>query len=226
MRDTARLQAALGYRFSAPELLDLALTHSSAGGKNNERLEFLGDSVINHVMAEAIYRRFPAAREGEMSRMRAALVNGETLAAVGAELDLGSCLRLGTGERKSGGHRRKSIVADAFEAVIGAVLLDSGIERCRECLLALFASRLDAIDPGSLDKDPKTRLQEYLQGRNQPLPRYELLEVRGEEHARQFLVACHLEDLGMAAEGRGSSRRKAEQDAAGRALEALSRHGN
>jgi len=225
MADTARLQQALGHRFSAPELLDLALTHSSAGGSNNERLEFLGDSVINHLIAEAVYRRFPGAREGEMSRMRASLVNGETLAAVGAELDLGSCLRLGSGERKSGGHRRKSIIADAFEAVIGALLLDGGIERCRECVLALFASRLDAIEPGALAKDPKTRLQEYLQGRNHALPRYELLEVQGEEHARQFLVACRLDDPELAAEGRGPSRRKAEQDAAGRALEELSRHG-
>jgi len=225
MADTARLQQALDHRFAAPELLDLALTHSSASGKNNERLEFLGDSVVNHIIAEAVYRRFPDAREGEMSRMRASLVNGETLAEVAAELELGNYLRLGAGERKSGGRRRKSILANAFEAVMGAMLLDGGLERCRDCVLALFADRLDELQPGSLDKDPKTRLQEYLQGRNHPLPHYELLEVGGKEHARKFLVACRLGEPELVAEGRGSSRRKAEQDAAGRALEKLTCHG-
>ena len=225
MADTARLQQALDHRFAAPKLLDLALTHSSAGGENNERLEFLGDSVINYIIAEAVYRRFPQSREGEMSRMRASLVNGETLAEVADELELGSYLRLGAGERRSGGHRRKSILANAFEAVIGAILLDSGLERCRDCVLALFAARLDGLKPGNLDKDPKTRLQEYLQGRSQPLPQYELLEIRGEEHARKFLVACRLGEPELVAEGSGSSRRKAEQDAAGRALETLIRHG-
>jgi ribonuclease III len=225
MADTARLQQALDHRFAAPELLDLALTHSSAGGENNERLEFLGDSVINYIIAEAVYRRFPQAREGEMSRMRASLVNGETLAEVADDLELGSYLRLGAGERRSGGQRRKSILANAFEAVIGAMLLDSDLERCRHCVLALFASRLDELKPGSTDKDPKTRLQEYLQGRGRPLPQYELLEVRGEEHARKFLVACRLGEPGLVTEGSGPSRRKAEQEAAGQALEKLFRHG-
>jgi GTP-binding protein Era len=191
MADMARLQRALGYRFLQPDLLELALTHSSAGGRNNERLEFLGDSVLNHIMAEALYRRFPGCREGELSRMRAALVNGETLAAVGNELELGSYLRLGSGERKSGGHRRGSIIADAFEAVIGAILLDSDVEACRGCVLALFARRLQQIEPGAVDKDAKTQLQEYLQGLNHPLPEYELLEVSGKDHARQFRVACN-----------------------------------
>lgn len=225
MTDTARLQRALGYRFSEPDLLDLALTHSSAGGRNNERLEFLGDSILNHIIAESLYQRFPASREGELSRMRAALVRGETLAALGNELELGSYLRLGSGERKSGGHRRSSIVADAFEAVIGAILLDSGVERCRDCVLALFARRLAQIEPGAVDKDAKTRLQEYLQGRNHPLPEYELLEVSGKDHAKQFRVACHLDTPRIVAEGSGASRRKAEQDAAGLALEKLSGHG-
>ncbi len=225
MGDTARLQQALDYRFSDQGLLERALTHSSAGRSNNERLEFLGDSILNHIIAEALYRRFPESREGELSRMRASLVRGETLAAVGAELELGSQLRLGPGERKSGGHRRASIIADALEAVIGAILLDSGVNRCRECVLALFQRRLEEIEPGSVGKDAKTRLQEYLQGANHPLPEYDLLEVTGRDHARQFRVACRLETPGLVAEGRGSSRRKAEQDAAGVALEKLSRHG-
>jgi ribonuclease-3 len=225
MGDTARLQRALGYQFSNPELLELALTHSSAGGRNNERLEFLGDSIVNHIVAEAVFRRFPRASEGEMSRMRAALVKGDTLAEIGRELQLGDFLRLGSGERKSGGHRRQSILANAFEAVVGAILLDSDAECCRACVLAHFATRLEQLEPGSLDKDAKTRLQEFLQGRSRSLPRYELLEVTGAEHAREFLVACHIDEPQMVAEGKGSSRRKAEQAAAGLALENLSRHG-
>ena len=134
MSETARLERALGHQFADPALLQLALTHRSSGGTNNERLEFLGDSVVNHIIAEELYRRFPRAREGEMSRMRAALVCGETLADVARELSLGDYIHLGRGERKSGGHRRGSILADAFEAVIGAVLLDSGLDACRQCV--------------------------------------------------------------------------------------------
>lgn len=226
MTDTALLQQALDYRFSDQGLLDQALTHSSTGRRNNERLEFLGDSILNHIVAEALFRRFPRSREGELSRMRASLVNGETLAAVGTELDLGSYLELGSGERKSGGHRRGSIIADALEAVIGAILLDSGVEKCRGVVLALFEKRLERIEPGSVRKDAKTQLQEYLQGANHPLPEYELLKVTGRDHARQFRVACRLEEPALIVEGSGSSRRKAEQDAAGLALEQLSRHGH
>lgn len=225
MGDTARLQQALDYRFTDPGLLDQALTHSSAGGRNNERLEFLGDSILNHIIAEALYRRFPGSREGELSRMRASLVKGDTLAAVAKELGLGVHIKLGSGERKSGGHRRGSIIADAFEAVVGAILLDSGVEQCRACVLALFEQRLEQIEPGSVGKDAKTQLQEFLQGANHPLPEYDLLEVTGRDHARQFRVACRLESPRLEAEGTGSSRRKAEQDAAGLALEKLSRHG-
>ncbi len=163
MADTARLQRALGHQFGDPELLGLALTHSSAGGHNNERLEFLGDSILNHIIAEALYLRFPACREGEMSRMRASLVRGDTLAEVAMELHLGDYLQLGAGERKSGGHRRSSILADALEAVAGAILLDSGIEQCRRCVLAWFARRLQELTLGAVEKDAKTRLQEYLQ---------------------------------------------------------------
>lgn len=225
MGDTARLQQALDYRFSDPGLLDQALTHSSVGRRNNERLEFLGDSILNHIIAEALFSRFPGSREGELSRMRASLVRGETLAAIAGELELGSHLNLGSGERRSGGHRRGSILADALEAVIGSILLDSDVERCRDCVLALFAGRLEQIDPDAVGKDAKTRLQELLQADNNPLPEYDLLEISGRDHARQFRVACRIETPRLEAEGSGSSRRKAEQDAAGLALEKLSRHG-
>jgi ribonuclease III len=217
--DTARLEKALGYSFSDVALLRLALTHRSAGGNNNERLEFLGDSVVNHIIAEELYHRFPRSREGEMSRMRAALVRGDTLAEVARELDLGDYVQLGRGERKSGGHRRSSILADTFEAVIGAILLDSDIDACRSCVKKWFARRLDEVAEGNAGKDAKTRLQEFLQGRNHPLPDYVLLGVEGDDHDQSFHVACQLASPELVAEGRGSSRRKAEQAAAACALE-------
>lgn len=216
-----RLQRALGHVFDDPALLELALSHRSVGAKNNERLEFLGDSILNHIIAEQLYSRFPVTREGDLSRMRASLVCGETLAEVGRELNLGDHLLLGSGERKSGGRRRGSILADALEALFGAVLLDGGIESCRECVVGLFASRLAKLTLDSATKDPKTRLQEYLQGRQRPLPDYELLGVSGEAHQQQFQVACRLHKPSLAVEGGGSSRRRAEQDAAERALEQL-----
>jgi ribonuclease III len=226
MADTTRLQRALGHQFGDPELLGLALTHCSVGSQNNERLEFLGDSILNHIIAEALYRRFPTSREGEMSRMRASLVRGDTLAELAMELQLGDYLQLGAGERKSGGHRRSSILADALEAVAGAILLDSDIEQCRRCVLAWFARRLQQLSPGATDKDAKTRLQEYLQGRNNPLPEYDLLSVQGDDHNQQFHVACRLSNPYLVVEGMGSSRRKAEQDAATAALERLSAYGS
>jgi ribonuclease-3 len=226
MLNLARLQRALGYEFSDPELLKLALTHRSAGGHNNERLEFLGDSIVNHIIAEALYQRFPRAQEGDMSRMRASLVKGDTLAEVAVELQLGDYLQLGPGERKSGGHRRGSILADAFEAVVGAILLDSTVERCRARVLDWFAPRLEQLSDGAADKDPKTQLQEYLQGRRNPLPEYELLGVLGEDHKQQFHVACRLQKPTLVVEGAGSSRRKAEQAAARSALERLTSHGS
>jgi ribonuclease-3 len=225
MAEIARLQRALGYQFRDPALLTLALTHCSAGGHNNERLEFLGDSIVNHIIAEALYQRFPDAREGEMSRMRASLVRGETLAEVAIELQLGDYLLLGSGERKSGGHRRGSILADAFEAVVGAILLDSDAKECRRCVLAWFAPRLQQLSVSTTDKDAKTRLQEYLQGHNYPLPEYDLLSVHGDDHAQQFHVACRLRKPNLVAEGEGGSRRKAEQDAATSALKRLSDYG-
>jgi ribonuclease-3 len=226
MADTARLQRALGYEFSDPQLLTLALTHRSARGVNNERLEFLGDSIINHIIAEALYHQFPRSREGDMSRMRASLVNGDTLAEVARELQLGDYLQLGPGERKSGGHRRSSILADALEAVVGAILLDSDVERCRRCVLCWFGPRLQSLTSGIADKDAKTRLQEHLQGRGNALPQYELLGVLGEDHDQQFRVACRLLQPALIVEGSGSSRRKAEQAAASVALQRLQADGS
>jgi ribonuclease-3 len=222
VEDTARLQRVLGYQFVDLDLLNLALTHCSVGGRNNERLEFLGDSIVNHIIAEALFQRFPASREGEMSRMRASLVKGDTLAEVALELELGDHLGLGSGERKSGGHRRASILADAFEAVVGAILLDSDVEQCRQCVLGWFDTRLQKLSTGAVGKDAKTELQEYLQGRSNPLPVYDLLSVQGEDHSQQFKVACRLRNPKLVVEGSGSSRRKAEQDAATVALERLS----
>ncbi|MEP5568376.1 MAG: ribonuclease III [Halioglobus sp.] len=221
-----RLQRALGYHFADSSLLQLALTHRSVGGRNNERLEFLGDSIVNHIVAEALYAKFPDAREGDMSRMRASLVKGDTLAEVAKELDLGEHLLLGPGERKSGGKRRGSILADALEAVAGAILLDSDVAACRSCVLTWFRGRLDALTLEGADKDAKTQLQEYLQGRRRPLPEYELLGVLGDDHDQQFHVACHVAKPVLVVEGAGSSRRKAEQAAARIALERLEAHGN
>jgi ribonuclease-3 len=225
MNDIARLERALAYKFSDPELLKLALTHRSVGKKNNERLEFLGDSIVNHIIAEALYQKFPQANEGEMSRMRAALVKGDTLAEVARVLQLGEYLKLGPGERKSGGYRRGSILADALEAVAGAILLDSDVARCRECLLTLFESRLNDLDEQPTTKDPKTELQEYLQGRHKPLPVYELQQATGDDHNPQFHVKCILQKPALVVIGAGGSRRKAEQAAAELALQKVTNNG-
>ncbi len=219
MQTSARLQKALGYQFQDPDLLALALTHCSAGKPNNERLEFLGDAVLSFVIASALYQRFPSAKEGEMSRMRAALVKGDTLALVAKSLELGDSLKLGAGERRSGGHKRDSILADALEALIGAVLLDGGVDHCRDFVLQHFASRLDELHPKSSRKDPKTRLQEYLQGRGWPLPKYKMMKVTGDPHEQAFTVSCLLREPKREFEGCGSSRRKAEQAAATAALQ-------
>jgi ribonuclease III len=221
MNKLARLQKILGYQFSDPDLLGLALAHRSVGNNNNERLEFLGDSIVNHVIAEALYDKFPQAREGELSRLRASLVKGETLAELARELQLGEYLELGPGEKKSGGHRRSTILADAFEAIAGAILLDSNVDQCRTILLGHFRSRLDALDSAVTEKDPKTRLQEFLQGRGRPLPEYSLAQVTGDDHQQQFEVSCKLARPVKAYSGSGSSRRKAEQAAAAAALTEL-----
>jgi len=225
MTDSVALQRALGHEFTDPELLRTALTHRSAGRRNNERLEFLGDSILNHIIAEDLYRRFPRAREGDMSRMRASLVKGDTLAELARELGLGEHLLLGPGERKSGGYRRSSILADTLEALAGALLLDAGFDACRACVLGWFASRLEQLSAGAADKDAKTRLQEFLQGRGSPLPEYELVAVEGNDHDQLFNVACRLSRPKLVVAGRGKSRRKAEQAAAGEALQRLTADG-
>ncbi|MBK5072088.1 ribonuclease III [Budviciaceae bacterium CWB-B4] len=216
-----RLQRKLGYTFQQQSLLQQALTHRSASSKHNERLEFLGDSILSFVIADALYQRFPRVDEGDMSRMRATLVRGNTLAEMGREFDLGECLRLGPGELKSGGFRRESILADTVEALIGAVYLDSDIHRVQQLILAWYQTRLDEISPGDKQKDPKTRLQEFLQGRHLPLPSYLVTQVKGEAHDQEFTIHCQVSGIDDAIIGIGSSRRKAEQAAAEQALKHL-----
>ncbi len=211
----------IGYRFTNARLLEDALTHRSAGSNNNERLEFLGDGLLNFIIAAELYHRFPRATEGELSRLRASLVKGETLAGMARSIDLGPHLTLGPGEMKSGGFRRTSILADALEAVIGAVYLDGGLERCWEVVSSLFQEALAEVTLTAELKDPKTRLQEHLQSRRMPLPEYNVVSVHGEAHAQTFTVECQVRGLEQSAHGTGSSRRKAEQVAAERALELL-----
>jgi ribonuclease-3 len=206
----------LGHRFADAQLLERALTHRSASHANNERLEFLGDALVNLFVAELIYERHPRADEGEMTRLRAALVNGTALAEMARSADVGDRLLLGPGEMKSGGHRRDSILADAFEALIAAIYMDAGWLVCRDLVQGLFAERIDTAT--AVPKDAKTRLQEWLQARSLPLPVYELMGSSGEEHARIFDVTCKIDDLDVSAHGSGSSRRAAEQIAAEQAL--------
>jgi ribonuclease-3 len=214
MSNLRRLQGQLGYQFSDPDLLTLALTHRSVARRNNERLEFLGDSIVNHVIAESLYQQFPQAREGEMSRLRASLVKGETLAEVARDLNIGEHLILGSGERKSGGHRRSSILADTLEAISGAILLDSDYETCKQAILPWFAQRLAALSTDDESKDAKTRLQEFLQGRGLALPSYELKGVSGEDHQQIITVICKVSKPALSCDGVAGSRRKAEQAAA------------
>ena len=220
--DRASLQRALGHRFTDAGLLELALTHRSVGGNNNERLEFLGDALINASVAETLYRRHAELEEGDLSRLRASLVNQETLAEVARELELGPHLVLGPGELKSGGFRRASILADALEAVVGAVFLDAGFDAARDVILGMLDTRLATPPSTESLKDAKTRLQEVLQARELPLPLYAVESVRGEPHKQTFRVSCRIEPLDIRTEGEGGSRRAAEQAAAGRALERMS----
>jgi ribonuclease-3 len=209
----------IGHRFSDPELLRRALTHRSHGPAHNERLEYLGDSVLNCVVALELYHKFPSLPEGELSRLRANLVNQQSLAAIAQQFALGARLRLGEGELKSGGARRPSILADAVEAVVGAAFLDGGFSAAREVVRVLFGATLDGIDPTVSGKDPKTLLQEYLQGRRFALPQYSVVATRGEAHEQQFQVECVVPELGIRTVGEGASRRSAEQEAARQAHE-------
>ncbi len=211
---TGRHPELSGYRFAEPGLLAQALTHRSAGAVNNERLEFLGDGIVNLLIAELLFQRWPKADEGALTRARAELVREASLAAIARHLDLGARLTLGPGEMKSGGHRRDSILADALEAVVAAIYLDSGFETCRAAVLPWFEEALAALPVGKPGKDAKTRLQEWLQARQRPLPAYDLIMESGDDHAKLFRVGCSLADPALSAEGEGSSRRNAEQAAA------------
>ncbi|HXH04388.1 MAG TPA: ribonuclease III [Candidatus Competibacteraceae bacterium] len=209
----------LRHEFSDPRLLAEALTHRSASGRNNERLEFLGDGVLNFVIAEQLYSRHPRASEGELSRLRASLVKQETLAAIARELELGEHLRLGQGELKSGGFRRDSILADALEAIFGAIYLDAGFSAAQTVIVRLFEPLLREQPRAEQLKDPKTRLQEWLQAQQRPLPLYQVLEVSGEAHRQCFTVECRVDNVRTVASA--PSRRRAEQEAAKLALERL-----
>lgn len=237
-RDYRSLYRRLGYQFRDPQLLDLAFTHRSAGALNYERLEFLGDSILNFVVGEALFLAQPKATEGELSRLRASLVKGVTLTEIATEMELGQYLKLGSGELKSGGHRRASILADAVESIIGAIYLDAGFATCRDCIRDWFGERLKHLPSAESLKDPKTRLQEWLQSRSLALPEYQIIATRGAEHEREFHVACHIPQMPATKqpthqaadqtpdqpgcfEGLASSRRKAEQAAARKALDTL-----
>ena len=219
--DLAELERLLGHAFRDPELARQALTHRSHGTPHNERLEFLGDSLLNCAVATLLYERFPRLPEGDLSRLRAALVNQASLSSVAARLGLGGRMRLGEGELKSGGFHRPSILADALEALLGAVYLDAGFEAVRAAVERLLGDRLESREDLPVHKDPKTALQELLQGRKLQLPRYSVQRTEGEAHDQTFTVECRVEELDLAASGSGASRRAAEQAAAERLLAQL-----
>ncbi len=208
------LEKRLGHPFASAELARQALTHRSFGTPHNERLEFLGDSLLNCAVATLLYERFPQLPEGDLSRLRAALVNQSSLSEVARALGLGERLRLGEGELKSGGFRRPSILADAVEALLGAIYLDAGFDAVRDAVRRLLGEKIERADGSPVDKDPKTALQEHLQGRRLQLPRYAVMKTEGEAHDQTFIVECRVDDLGLTASGTGASRRAAEQAAA------------
>jgi ribonuclease-3 len=216
-----KLSQRIDYTFSDTSLIELALTHRSCGGKNNERLEFLGDSIVNLVIAEALFLKFPQAKEGKLSRLRARMVKGVTLAELARDFGLGDFLHLGSGEMKSGGHRRESILADTVEAIIGAIYLDSDMAVVKTKILQWYQSRLDGLSLDDPLKDPKTQLQEYLQGKQLPLPKYEVESIEGSAHEQLFTISCIVKELKNSIVGQGGSRRIAEQEAAAQALKLL-----
>lgn len=213
-----KLEQLLGHAFAHPEFLLQALTHRSYGSPNNERLEFLGDSILNCTIAAQLFERFPHTREGDLSRIRAGLVKQDALAELAQQLHLGDILRLGEGELKSGGFRRPSILADALEAIFGAIYLDAGFESAFAAISRLYQTLLDGIDPKASAKDAKTALQEYLQSKHYDLPRYRLTGTQGEAHAQTFEIECEVPELRITTRGQGASRRIAEQEAARQAL--------
>ena len=204
----------LGLRFNQPQLFVTALSHRSVGANNNERLEYLGDSVLGFVIAKQLYQSFPGVGEGVLSRLRASLVNQAALADLARQHQLGDYLILGSGELKSGGFRRDSILSDALEAIMGALLLDQGVEVCEQWILALFADKLAELKVDNWNKDPKTRLQEIMQARKKPLPLYELMGMTGADHEQVFEVKCTIAGNSVSTQGFGISRKKAEQSAA------------
>ena len=215
------LSKKFGYVFRQPQLLQRALTHRSYAPEHNERMEFLGDSILGCVIAKYLYSRYPQLSEGELSRLRSNLVREETLATLAQQLDLGDHLRLGEGELKSGGFRRPSILADALEALFGAVLLDSGFSEAEQAVLNLYVPYLEKVDVQTQGKDAKTLLQEYLQGKRIPLPIYTIIAMQGEAHEQSFQVECAIPSLKISARGTGTSRRNAEQQAAQAAYQQL-----
>ena len=215
------LEKSLRYQFDDPGLLTRALTHRSATGRNNERLEYLGDAILDFVISEAVYRQRPDADEGDLSRLRSALVKDATLASLAVDLGIGEHLILGSGERKTGGHRRRSILADALEALFGAVYLDAGFDVAKALIERIFAERLAALPDAAELRDPKTRLQEWLQARKLALPVYDLVEVTGQDHKQHFSVSCTVSELSQTTSGEASSRRDAEQKAARAMLKIL-----
>lgn len=226
MNEISKVSQIFDYRFKNEKLLALALTHRSKGADNNERLEFLGDSVLGMVISSELFNRFPNEKEGVLTRLRSSLVKGETLSEIAAELKLGEYIQLGSGELKSGGYRRASTLADVVEAILGAVYLDScadyGIKRVEQIILKIFDSRLNNCEPGGVLKDPKTRLQEYLQSKNLAVPTYSIVSITGKEHQQSFKVSCDIEGFSTQAVAHGTSRRKAEQAAAEKALDSIS----
>ncbi|NTS76422.1 ribonuclease III [Catenovulum sp. SM1970] len=208
------LYQAIGYQFNDQSLLVTALTHRSAKGDHNERLEFLGDSILSYVIAEVLFEKFPRSDEGELTRMRSTLVRGETLTQMANDFGLSEYLILGPGEMKSGGKRRSSILEDAFEAIIGAIYLDSDMVQTKQKILDWYQEKLATIQPGQSQKDSKTQLQEWLQQRKHALPVYEVTQITGQEHNQTFTVSCSVDDLGHKVQAKGTSRRKAEQEAA------------
>lgn len=215
------MEQVIAYQFTERSYLEIALTHRSVGSSNNERLEFLGDAILNYVIAEALYHQFPDVDEGKLSRLRASLVRGSTLAVLARDLNLGDFIVLGPGELKSGGFRRESILAGTLEAIIGAVLQDGGFESAKHFILNLYQTALDEVCAERELKDPKTRLQEYLQAKKRTLPSYSIISVDGEGHSQRFTVDCDVEGLDEKVIGLGESRRKAEQNAASNTLELL-----
>ncbi len=215
------LQQRLGYEFKAPALLLLALTHRSHGANNNERLEFLGDSILNLVIGDALFKRFADAREGQLSRLRSQLVKGETLAEIAREFELGDCLILGEGEMKSGGQQRDSILADSVEAIIGAIYTETDFEVCRKQVLSWYADRLAALRVDTASKDAKSRLQEYLQSLHKPLPEYDVVAAAGESHAQIFTIECRVVLLKHPVRAQATNRRDAEKLAATEVLRLL-----